>query len=74
MVPGHPRLGRDRFELVDSKVKAALTRHYNSVEHKSQALVPTLQRFGGKKRRGGGGGGGDDMEDGDGTIEGTTAS
>jgi len=48
---------RDFYEDVESKVKAALTRTYNQMEHKSQALVSTQNV---KKKRGGGGGGDDE--------------
>lgn len=50
----------NRYDLIDSKVKAALTRAYNSVDHKSQALV-AMQTI--KKKRGGGGGGGEEEFD-----------
>ena len=45
----------DLFERLDSKVKAALTRLYNSTEHRSQALVDQQAGAGGKGRGGGGG-------------------
>eukprot|EP01041_Mallomonas_annulata_P001643 gene1643-3182_t len=58
----------DKFDLIDSKVKAALTREYNSMEHRSQALVDSQ---GSKKKRGAGGGtgGGEDDMGEEGTIE-----
>jgi replication factor C subunit 1 len=46
---------RDGYEGLDSKIKTAITKLYNSMEHKSQALVGS-QGTSKKKRTGGGGG------------------
>ena len=54
---------RDRFADLDSKIKAALTRAYNSASHKSQVLVSELGAKGGKRgksRANGGAAGGED--------------
>jgi hypothetical protein len=56
----------DRYESLDSKLKAAFTRQYNAGEHRSQALVEEMMVS--KKRRGGGGGE-EDEDDGEGTTE-----
>ncbi len=56
----------DRYELINSKVKTALTKLYNSREHRSQALVDEQQI--GKKRRVASGGEAED-EDFAGTTE-----
>lgn len=55
VVDKHPTFV-DMFERLDSKVKAALTRQYNSMEHRSQALVE--QQAGSGRGRGARGGGG----------------
>jgi hypothetical protein len=55
----------DRYESLDSKLKAAFTRQYNAGEHRSQALVEEMMVS--KKRRGGGGE--DEEDDGEGTTE-----
>ena len=61
MLPKDPVL-RDRFEDVDSKLKSALTKLYNALEHRSQALVASQGAP--KKRRTdvGGGEGGEEYE------------
>lgn len=62
----------DRYEAIESKVKAALTREYNNTEHKSQALVSAQALKKGKKSAGGRGGSGygdEEDEDALGTIE-----
>lgn len=59
-----------RFEDIDSKVKTALTKLYNALDHKSQALVSSQGVS--KKRRGAGGGEGmlrTQDEDGEGLEE-----
>lgn len=33
----------DMFACLDGKTKSAVTRYYNSISHKSQALVETMQ-------------------------------
>ena len=53
----------DRYEKMDTKLKTALTKAYNSGTHRSQALV-AMQGF--KKKRGGGSA--EDVE-GEGTTE-----
>lgn len=59
---------KDRYEELDSKVKTALTKLYNAMDHRSQALVSSQGVS--KKKRGGGGGEGllnkgddDDIDD-----------
>jgi replication factor C subunit 1 len=59
----------DQYEKLDSKVKAAFTRVYNSNNHSSQALVHSAEAP--KKTRGGGGGDDDEQS---GTVEDLDAS
>lgn len=42
---------KDPFKEVDSKVKGALTREYNKVVHKSQAVSRELYQVGAKRFR-----------------------
>ena len=51
MVTKDDKILRDRYEDLDSKVKAALTKLYNAQEHKSQALVAS-QGMNKKTKRG----------------------
>jgi replication factor C subunit 1 len=54
---------KDAYEGLDSKVKAAFTRLYNTTVHASQALV-AAQAMSGKSRKKAGGGGDEDAEGG----------
>jgi replication factor C subunit 1 len=63
---GVPNALTNRYELMDTKLKSALTRAYNSIEHKSQALV-SLHNV--KKKRGSLEGGDDEDGEGGGTTE-----
>jgi replication factor C subunit 1 len=54
---------KDAFEGLDSKVKAAFTRMYNTTTHSSQALV-AAQAMSGRSRKKAGGGGDEDAEGG----------
>lgn len=51
----------NRYDRMDAQMKAALTRAYNKLEHRSQALVSELQNV--KKKRGGASGGNEEEED-----------